>query len=161
MSFAIRGHRWLPIAAVLAAAFCWGTQGIAYALILGMHLLARHRMATVLAMYLLLGTLGLVAAKLLVSPLAWPAPGEALTIGLYTGVVTTLAPVILFTFGLSRLPSSEATILLTFEPVVAIVLAGVVLGESLAAGQWLGAIAVLSGVVLLAWPARRARYGPR
>jgi len=35
-----------------------------------------------------------------------------------------------------------------------------VLGESLAAGQWLGAISVLTGVVLLSVPARAsARWG--
>jgi drug/metabolite transporter (DMT)-like permease len=117
--------------------------------LLGKHLLSRHRMATVLAAYLLLGTLLLIALKLIVSPWSWPAPREALTIGLYTGVVTTLVPITLFTFGLSRLPSGDATILLTFEPVVAFVLAAVVLGEALDAGQWVGAAAVLGGVVLL------------
>jgi drug/metabolite transporter (DMT)-like permease len=109
-------------------------------------------MATVLAAYLLLGTLVLLASKLLVAPTTWPSPREALTIGLYTGVMTTLVPIALYTYGLSRLPASEASILLTIEPVVAFGLAGAVLGESLHTGQWLGAIWVLSGVVLLAWP---------
>jgi drug/metabolite transporter (DMT)-like permease len=118
--------------------------------LLGKHLLRRHRMATVMAAYLLLGTLLLLALKLIVAPSTWPVPREALTIGLYTGMMTTLVPITLFTFGLSRLPSGDATILLTFEPVVAFVLAAVVLGESLNAGQWLGAAAVLAGVVLLA-----------
>ncbi|MGH2614691.1 MAG: DMT family transporter [Thermomicrobiales bacterium] len=117
--------------------------------LLGKRLLGRHGMGTVLASYLLLGTLGLIALKLLVSPSTWPAPGEALTIGLYTGIVTTLAPITLFTFGLNHLPSSEATILLTAEPVVAFVLAAAVLGETLNPVQWLGAMAVLGGVVLL------------
>jgi drug/metabolite transporter (DMT)-like permease len=117
--------------------------------LLGKHLLRRHRMATVLAAYLLLGTLLLLALKLIVAPWTWPDSGEALTIGLYTGVMTTLVPITLFTFGLSRLPSGDATILLTFEPVVAFVLAAVVLGESLNAGQWLGVAAVLGGVALL------------
>jgi drug/metabolite transporter (DMT)-like permease len=111
-------------------------------------------MATVLAAYLLLGTLLLIGLKLLVSPTAWPAPQEAITIGLSTGVLTTLFPIALYTFGLSRLPASEASILLTFEPVVAFVLAAVVLGESLHAGQWLGVVAVFGGVVLLTWPGR-------
>jgi drug/metabolite transporter (DMT)-like permease len=122
--------------------------------VLGKKLLVRHRMATVLAAYLLMGTLLLLGVKLLVSPSTWPAPQEAITIGLYTGVMTTLLPITLYTFGLSRLPASEASILLTFEPVVAFVLAAAVLGESLHAGQWLGVIAVLGGVVLLTWPGR-------
>jgi drug/metabolite transporter, DME family len=128
----------------LVAAASYATYSL-----LGKHLLRRHRMATVLAAYLLLGTLLLIALKLIVAPQTWPAPREALAIGLYTGVMTTLVPITLFTFGLSRLPSADATILLTFEPVVAFVLAAVVLGESLDASQWLGAVAVLGGVVLL------------
>ena len=144
----------------LIAAATYGTYSV-----LGKKLLARHQMATVLAAYLLIGTLLLLGVKLLVSPGTWPAPREAITIGLYTGVMTTLLPITLYTFGLSRLPASEASILLTFEPVVAFVLAAVVLGESLHAGQWLGVIAVLGGVVLLTWPGRSpvrttiARYG--
>ena len=144
----------------LIAAAMFGTYSV-----LGKKLLARHPMATVLAAYLLLGTLLLLGVKLLVSPGTWPAPREAITIGLFTGVLTTLLPITLYTYGLSRLPASEASILLTFEPVVAFVLAAVVLGESLHAGQWLGAMAVLGGVVLLTWPGRApirtsiARYG--
>jgi len=144
----------------LIAAATYGTYSV-----LGKKLLARHRMATVLAAYLLLGTLLLIGVKLLISPGTWPAPREAITIGIYTGVMTTLLPITLYTFGLSRLPASEASILLTFEPVVAFILAAVVLGESLHAGQWLGVVAVLGGVVLLTWPGRApirtaiARYG--
>jgi drug/metabolite transporter (DMT)-like permease len=134
----------------LIAAATYGTYSV-----LAKKLLARHQMATVLAAYLLMGTLLLLGVKLLVSPSTWPAPQEAITIGVFTGVLTTLLPISLYTFGLSRLPASEASILLTFEPVVAIVLAAVVLGESLHAGQWLGVIAVLGGVVLLTWPGRR------
>jgi drug/metabolite transporter, DME family len=132
------------IALGLVAAASYATYSL-----LGKHLLGRHRMVTVLAAYLLFGTLALIALKLIVAPWTWPVPREALTIGLYTGVMTTLVPITLFTFGLSRLPSGDATILLTFEPVVAFVLAAAVLGESLNAGQWFGATAVLAGVVLL------------
>jgi drug/metabolite transporter (DMT)-like permease len=130
----------------------------AYSL-LGKGLLARHRPPTILAYYLLFGTLGLLILKMAVSPAAWPAPDAALPIGLYTGVMTTLAPIALYTFALRRLPASEASILLTFEPVVAFAAAGAVLGQTLGADQWLGAIAVLAGVVLLALPAVEIRRG--
>ena len=137
------------IALGLVSAAAYATYSL-----LGKRLLGRYRMATVLAYFLLLGTLVLIAAKLIVTPATWPAPAEALTIGLYTGVMMTLAPITLYTFGLNRLPSSEAMILLTFEPVVAFMLAAAVLGESLQAGQWLGAFTVLSGVFLLTRPGR-------
>jgi drug/metabolite transporter (DMT)-like permease len=132
----------------VVAAASYGTYSV-----LGKGLLARHAMSTVLAAYLLCGTLLLIAAKLMLAPGSWPAPGEAITIGLVTGALATLALITLYTYGLRRLPASEAIILLTFEPVVAFILAAVVLGETLAAGQWLGTIIVLTGVVLLTVPA--------
>jgi drug/metabolite transporter (DMT)-like permease len=137
----------------LIAAATYGTYSV-----LGKKLLARYAMATVLAGYLLCGTLPLVGVKLLVAPATWPAPREAIAIGLVTGALATLVPITLYTYGLSRMPASEASILLTFEPVVAFVLAAAVLGGSLAAGQWLGAMSVLSGVVLLMWSRRTSRW---
>ena len=136
----------------LIAAASYGTYSV-----LGKKLLAQVPMATVLAAYLLCGTLLLIAVKLVLAPGTWPAPREAIAIGLVTGVLATLAPITLYTYGLRRLPASEASILLTFEPVVAFVLAAAVLGESLAAGQWLGAISVLAGAVLLSVPAYASR----
>jgi drug/metabolite transporter (DMT)-like permease len=140
----------------LIAAASYGTYSV-----FGKRLLAKHSMATVLAAYLLCGTLLLIGIKLLVSPSTWPAPREAVSIGLVTGVLATLAPITLYTYGLSRLPASEAIILLTFEPVVAFVLAAVVLGETLVMGQWLGAISIVAGVVLLTVPAHAARRWAR
>jgi drug/metabolite transporter (DMT)-like permease len=130
----------------LIAAITYGTYSV-----LGKRLLARHAMATVLAGYLLIGSLLLLAVKMVISPTTWPDPGATIAIGLTTGVVGTLVPITLYTYGLSRLPASEAIILLTCEPVVAFILAGVVLGETLSSGQWLGAMIVLAGVGLLTW----------
>ncbi len=87
----------------------------------------------------------------MLSPTEWPALRDVLLVAGYTGLVTTLIPLTLYTIGLRRLPSSEASILSTFEPVVALVLAATVLGETMAAGQWLGALCVLAGVTLLSW----------
>lgn len=117
----------------------------------GKPLLVHHRPATVLAYNLLLGAIGLIATKLILSPTEWPAPRDALVVASYTGLVTTLVPLTLYTIGLRGLPSSEASILSTFEPVVALILAATVLGETLAAGQWLGAACVMAGVILLSW----------
>lgn len=117
----------------------------------GKPLLVHHRPATVLAYNLLLGAIGLIATKLILSPTEWPAPRDALVVASYTGLVTTLVPLTLYTIGLRSLPSSEASILSTFEPVVALILAATLLGETLAAGQWLGAACVMAGVILLSW----------
>jgi len=125
--------------------------GVAYAgySLFGKRLLARHRPQTVLAWYLLFGTLGLVAVKLIVSPGSWPPVSQLAAIALGLGVVTTLLPTSLYLFALTRLPSSEASILASIEPVVAVALAAVVLGERLDPAQAAGAGAVVGGVILL------------
>jgi drug/metabolite transporter (DMT)-like permease len=142
----------LGIALALLSAATYASYSL-----LGKPLLARHRAATVLAYHLLFGTLGLAAVKLVVSPTSWPAPADALGIGLITGVVTTLAPITLYTLGLRGLPASEASILATWEPAVALLLSATVLEERLAIWQWSGAGAVLVGVVVLARRTRASR----
>jgi drug/metabolite transporter (DMT)-like permease len=135
----------IGIALMVIAAICYATYGL-----MGKRLLARHPPATVLAYHLLFGTVWILLLKLALSPTTWPTPREMLVIGLYTGAVTTVAPITLFTLGLRELPGSEAAILATWEPVIAVLLASTVLGESLAGPQWIGVAAVLLGVALLA-----------
>jgi drug/metabolite transporter (DMT)-like permease len=64
------------------------------------------------------------------------------------GVFSTLVPFILFNSGLKRLPATQAGIVATLEPVVAVISAAVFLGESLRALQWLGALFVLVAAAL-------------
>ncbi len=127
----------------------------AYSL-MGKPLLGRYRVQTVLLYHLAVGTVGLIAVKLAVSPSAWPDVKGVFLIGGYTGLVTTLAPIALYTVGLRALPSGDASILAMLEPVVALVLATLILGERLAVWQIVGATLVLSAVALLA---RRSKGG--
>ncbi len=64
------------------------------------------------------------------------------------GLFSTLVPFRCFYSGLRRLPAAEAGIIATAEPVVAIIAAGVFLGESLAMRQYLGAGLVIAAAVL-------------
>jgi drug/metabolite transporter (DMT)-like permease len=64
------------------------------------------------------------------------------------GLFSTLFPFSLFAMGLKRLPASEAGLLATFEPVVAVLTAWLVLHEGLRTSQWLGATLVLGAAVL-------------
>lgn len=59
------------------------------------------------------------------------------------GMFSTLVPFILFYAGLKHLPASEAAIVATLEPVVAVLAAAGFLGEGLSGLQWLGALLVL------------------
>jgi len=70
-------------------------------------------------------------------------------------LVSTVVAVAAFFAGLRRVGPSEAAILSTFEPVVTVVLAFLVLGERLNAAQLAGAVLVLGAVIVLQLPARR------
>jgi drug/metabolite transporter (DMT)-like permease len=70
-------------------------------------------------------------------------------------LVSTVVAVSAFFAGLRRVGPSEAAILSTFEPVVTVVLAFVVLGERMTGPQLLGGALVLGAVVVLQLPARR------
>jgi drug/metabolite transporter (DMT)-like permease len=63
------------------------------------------------------------------------------------GLFSTLLPFACFYAGLRRLPASEAGVLATMEPVIAILSAALILGESLRATQWLGAVFVLAAAI--------------
>jgi drug/metabolite transporter (DMT)-like permease len=116
-------------------------------------LLRRYHAVTLLAYALLSAAVALLAVKLLTAPGSWPPVSGLLAIGAYGGIVVTIAPYGLYTLALRRLPASEASIVATLEPAVAVVLAGALLGERLAPLQLLGTLGILGGVVLLAWPA--------
>ena len=64
-------------------------------------------------------------------------------------VVSILIPYIFFTKGLKLLEATTAGIVTTLEPIIAIIVAYLALGEALSLIQMLGALAVVSAVVLL------------
>lgn len=88
-------------------------------------------------------------------------PGALLWLAVM-GFGPTLGAGVLYAAGLARLPASIASIIVSFEPVVASVLAFIVLGERLALGQVIGAtitvmsIALLGGHDLIAKPSKHS-----
>ena len=64
------------------------------------------------------------------------------------GIFSTLVPFRCFYAGLKRLPASEAGLIATSEPVVAILAAALFLGEALGPVQIAGAVAVIAGALL-------------
>ena len=71
-------------------------------------------------------------------------------------LVSTVAAVVLFFSGLTRVGPSTAAILSTLEPPVTVALVFVTFGEALGVVQLLGALAVLSAAVIVNLPARVA-----
>lgn len=136
----------------LAAAVTYGSYSL-----MAKRLMQRYTPDTLLVWYLSIGALGLLLVKLVTSPTEWPPMRTSAGIAVYCGVMITILPVALYTYGLQRMPSSEASIVATIEPVVAMVLAFTILDERLGPIQLLGAACVIGGVVLLATMGRRNR----
>ncbi len=70
-------------------------------------------------------------------------------------LVSTVAAIVLFFAGLSRVGPTAAALLSTVEPVVTVVGAALVFGEVLTLPQALGGLLVLGTVLLVQWPSRR------
>lgn len=75
-------------------------------------------------------------------------PGNVLY-GIGYGVVTTVLPYILYTFGLSRIEAGQASIMATVEPVVATLLGILVFHEKMTVMGMAGVLLVLGAVVVL------------
>lgn len=107
---------------------------------------------------------GLAALPLVV--LALVAGRDALTVGanwpvfVWLALVPTALGHSLYAVGLRRVSASVATLLSLFEPVVAAVLAVLVVGEHLGAAGWSGIALVVVGLGLLALPRRRRGRTP-
>lgn len=77
-----------------------------------------------------------------------PRPSTLLVVGAIA-LVATVLPIAAFLGGVRRIGPSKATILGTVEPPVTIALSALVFGERLGAVQLLGAVLVVSAVVIL------------
>jgi len=135
-----------------ASAVAYGSYSL-----MAKRLMRQYSAGTLMVWYLAVGASPLLLVKLAVSPAEWPSFGTSVGIALYSGVMITILPVAFYTYGLQRMPSSEASITATIEPVVAMVLAFWLLGERLGPIQLAGAMCVIGRVVLLAAVGRRNR----
>jgi drug/metabolite transporter (DMT)-like permease len=75
------------------------------------------------------------------------AAGWAATLGL--SVVGTVVSFLFLTAGLARIPSTDASVISTVEPAVAVMLGVVLLGEPIGVVQVLGVAVVLASVAVL------------
>lgn len=108
------------------------------------------RPVDLVAMSLLAGLPLLWGAKFVIDGSGLPPATWIVVIALVTGVGTTIVPLTLFTWGMSRIGPSRASSLALGEPVVAVTLAGIVLGERLVLTQIAGAAAICVSLVLVA-----------
>lgn len=84
----------------------------------------------------------------------WILEPRGMAVALYLGLATNAAPYFLFGLGLALVPVATAATLTLMEPLTATVLGVIWLGERLTILQWLGALLLLLGLLVLAMPAR-------
>jgi len=82
----------------------------------------------------------------LYTPLGWPEqlPLEAWL--LYLGLVTAALALLAFSWGAARLSPTALTVATLVEPLTAVLLAALLLGQALVPLQWLGALLMLAGI---------------
>lgn len=134
--------RLAPAGLLLAAA---ASAGAAFTFVCGARVAPRM---SPLLMTFWINAAGLVLIlPLVIGQLAWPAgAGGLLALAAATGFYIVA---ILSQFeALARLPAARAAFLLNLEPVVSILLARLVLDETLSVAQWSGVILVISIVLL-------------
>lgn len=112
-------------------------------------LLARVPSDTIILGHLIVGSIGLLMVKLIVSPTEWASPIALIVTGIFAGLVLTVIPLVAYTIGLGGLPAGEAATIATLEPVLATVVAWVVLDERLNFLQLIGGGLVISSIVVL------------
>ena len=136
-----------------ASAFDFGV-GIASAVIFAFYILysqrglRRHPPETVLFYSFAVGGICWLSILTPARILATPYSLQTWAMFLALGVFSTLLPFSLLYAGLRRLPATEASVIATTEPVVAIIAARVFLGESLHALQYPGAALVIAAALM-------------
>ncbi len=118
--------------------------------LIGQVLLARLDALVVVGLSQSLGALVAWIVTIAVEGLTFPGLQPVLWIVGVTGILTTLLPSVLYTWGLSKLGPPRASLLTTIEPVLAIALAFSVLHETLTVYQLAGGALVIGSVALAA-----------
>lgn len=102
----------------------------------------------------------LLVPVLVLGDLSWLRSASGVAMALWLAVVPTALAYLLFAAGLRVLPAAEVATLTLAEPVTAVLLGAVVLGERPGALAVCGAALVLAAIVALAAPQATARARP-
>ena len=108
-----------------------------------------------LAGFVVINLLGAVGVAIIQRHLGVATYGEDGTVLALIALVSTIAAITFFFAGLPRVGATAASILSTFEPIVAVTLAWLVLDEPMTAAKIAGGALVLAAVVVI-----RSQSGP-
>ncbi|MBQ8962155.1 MAG: EamA family transporter [Ruminococcus sp.] len=127
-------------------------SGLFYGLytIFGRFALNKYPPMTVTALTFIAGAVGSlpIGKPLRTAELAFSSAGTAL-LCLGIGVVCTVLPYFLYTWGLAKMESGKAAILVAVEPLVGAVLGMALYGESRDAAKLIGIVMILAAIILL------------
>jgi drug/metabolite transporter, DME family len=79
-------------------------------------------------------------------PLAWPAEVAPEAWLLYLGVVTAALALLAFSWSAAHLTPTALTVATLVEPLTAVALAALLLGERLSASQWMGGVLLMGSI---------------
>jgi len=82
----------------------------------------------------------------LYKPLAWPAAVPPQAWLLYLGVVTAALALLAFSWGAARLTPTALTVATLCEPLTAVALSALLLGEHLSGWQWIGGALLMASI---------------
>ncbi|STZ75897.1 DMT family transporter [Bergeriella denitrificans] len=142
------------IAAGLGSGICYALYGV----------LGKRAMAGNPPMRVFFTSIGCSALVLLLMPDTWQAFGKLLgqawpawLSALALALVGTVAAFALFVKGLEKMPAARASVFTVFEPLTAVLLAALLLGERLGGLQYAGVVLIVAAAVLNALPRRALR----
>lgn len=134
---------WLGIALGLLSAMTYASYSL-----LARYALNHMSSLAVVTLTIVIGAIALWPVKLIVDGASLPSLTGIAVIAVVNGVGTTVAPMVLYTWGLAHLGPNRASLIATAEPAIAVILAYMVLGERLAWIQVGGGLAIAAGVIL-------------
>ena len=79
-------------------------------------------------------------------PLAWPTEVAPEVWLLYLGLVTAALALLAFSWGAARLSPTALTVATLVEPMTAVALAALLLGQRLSPGQWVGSVLLVASI---------------
>jgi drug/metabolite transporter (DMT)-like permease len=117
--------------------------------VLGKKLNNRYQSLTVVSNSFGLGFLGLLIYSIVTKKISLQYSTTAWIYVIILGIGPTLTAFILYNSGLKKIKASEASIISTLEPIVAVLLGTVILKENLLLLQIIGILLVLAGIVVI------------
>ena len=72
------------------------------------------------------------------------------------GIFGTMVPILTLNYGIQMLGAAQSSVIMTLQPVLAVIFSTIIFSDVLSLQQWLGGILVILAILLLQWSPKRA-----